>query len=217
MRTACLLLGIAISPHLAGAHDFWLDPGTNRQAAGQSVRVAVCGGHYFPSSAIVLQDRLIQSCVVRGPAGSEQMLSSVVSGKERQGSFVPEREGVYLLSLTVQKPQLPAPEYWARAIVVTAGATSGAERCASGRGLEIVPLSGLETARPGGLLELEARRDGAAVAGKLQVLSERGGTDWIEGAPGKPARFKVKHPGRHLALLTEGSQSCSLFFVIASL
>lgn len=177
--------------------------------------VVVAGGHYFPASEMVLQDRLVRSVQVWRPDGRREDIATAPQGRQREGRLVLSGTGWHVVSLIVQKPQLDHPDYWARALVIPEGAAAQAYP-ASGIGLEIVPVGDVTAFRTGQELTVEARRDGTAVDGKIQVVAEAGGTDWLTVHPGQPAKLSLRKPGRYLLMYTQGGQSCSLTFHVKS-
>lgn len=209
MLRALLLLVLGASRLLA--HDLWVDVQPGQPPPTGEVTVVVAVGHYFPASEMVLQDRLVRSLHVVRPDGRREDVATAPQGRQREGRLKLDGMGWHVVSLVVQKPQLDHPDYWARALVVPEGAAAQAYP-AAGTGLEIVPVGDVSAFQTGQELSVEARRDGRAVDGKIQVVAEAGGTDWLTVHPGQPAKLSLRKPGRYLLIHTQGGQSCSLTF-----
>jgi hypothetical protein len=200
-----------LAPFSAGAHDFWIRVEPPAPATGSLARVVVAGGHYFPSSSIVLQDRLIHSMQVLQPDGVVSELATQPRAKHREGMLAVGDEGLYLLTLVIKKPQLPQPEYWVRSIC-TVGPSIAVRYTPAASGLEIVPLGDLGEFRQGANLRIELRQDGVATDGKLAVMAERSGTSWLTVRSSDPAELTLHKSGIYLLAFTKGNQSCSLTF-----
>lgn len=210
-----LLFVLACWSGLAHGHDLWLDVQPAAPSPKAPATVIVGGGHYFPASDTALSDRLVRSLQVRKPDGQLVDLPSATKSKQREAALTPETPGLYVLTLVVQKPQLAQPEYWARALLPVASGPP-APYPTTGAGLEIVPLGELAALRVGQELKFEIQHDGAALEGKLQVVAEGGGTDWLSARAGEPAKLTLRKPGRHLITFAKGPQSCSLTFFVSA-
>ena len=213
MRALPILL-LAL-PLAAAAHDIWIDVEPFTPAAGAESAVTLAGGHYFPASATVVADRLIRRAAVRLPGGGETNLVTTATARQRDGKLAFPVPGTYRMDLVLQKPQLPKPDAWAKAIVQCGSGPADLSAYAVGQGLEIVPRADLSALRPGASLPLEVHNDGVAIAGKLQVMAAAGGTAWLDARPEQPAELTVKKPGRYLVTCERGSQACSLTFIVA--
>ena len=207
------LLALACWAGLADGHDLWLDVQPAAPAPDAPVTVIVGGGHYFPSSDSALSDRLVRSLQVRQPDGQLADLPSALKGKQREAMLTPREPGLHVLTLVVQKPQLAQPEYWARALLPVASGPASPYP-AAGVGLEIIPRGDLAALRVGQVLQLEIRHDGAPLEGKLQVVAEGGGADWLTARAETPAKLTLRKPGRYLITFAKGPQSCSLTFTV---
>lgn len=213
MRT--LLIALACWPLAAGAHDFWVLVDPPVPTVGGVVTVVVGGGHYFPSSVLVVQDRLVRTLELRSPGGTVAPVETKPVDGKRVGTLTAHEPGAHVLTLVVQKPQLAQPEWWARAwFQAGEGTTTGYH--ADGRGLEIVPTGDLAALRPDATLALRLQHDGAPIEGKVAVVAEAGGTDWLTCRPDEPAVLTLRKAGRYLLTFTKGNQSCSLTFHVPS-
>lgn len=210
-----VFIALACWPLVAGAHEFWVLMEPPAPAAGTEATVVVGGGHYFPSSVLVVQDRLVRSLEWRSPGGAVAPVETRPVEGRRVGALTAHEPGAHVLTLVVQKPQLAQPEWWARAWF-QAGEGTQAGYHADGHGLEIVPAGDLAALRPDATLALLLQQDGAPIEGRIAVVAEAGGTDWLTCRPDQPAVLTLRKAGRYLLTYTKGNQSCSLTFHVPS-
>jgi hypothetical protein len=196
-------------------HDFWIAVDPPAPAVGSTGRVIVAGGHYFPRSSIQLADRLVGSFTVASPGGATATVATVFSGEAREGRLALPGVGAHVFRLAIKKPQADDAEAWATAIVHTAGAgPDDPARYRTGSGLEVVPLLGLDGAKPGDSVSLGVFRDGQPMTAKLTVTPEKGRTAWLDAEPATPARLELKTAGWYLVTATAGGRTATLTFHI---
>jgi hypothetical protein len=205
---AATILGGPVGSH---AHEFWLDASEYRPDTAAEITIYLRGGHYFPASALAPADRVIHRLTATSSAGTRD-LSSTTEKRERRASLVISDPGLHRIDLVLQRPQLEKPDAWARLLLVPSGSTSDPAQYASGKGLEILPLMPIETARVGHSLLINVIRDGIALKARIQIVAAGGGVAWVDSMPEQPAAFTPRKPGRHLATVTDGGQTATLMF-----
>ena len=206
-----LSAAVLVGPGVSRAHEFWLDASEFRPAVGAEITIHVRGGHYFPATALAPADRVIQRLTATSGTHT-QALASTAEKRERNAGLVVSGPVLHRIDLVLQRPQLEAPEAWARLFLVPSGAASDPALYSSGEGLEILPGTPIEDARVGHALPLEAKREGTSLKARIQIVAAGGGVTWVEAAPGQPAAFTPRKPGRHLATLTDQGQTTTLVF-----
>ncbi len=208
-----IFLTLLCATGLAHGHDIWIDAEPLRPAAGAEVVLYIRGGHYFPSSAIGLADRLIGSFTAATPMASRE-LTSAPGKNERIARLTIDESTPHRVTLTIKRPPLDEPEAWARLVLVPADGDDRPDAYAEGRGLEIVPRTPLSAARVKTPIAFELLRDGAPVTARIQILAAAGGTTWLDCRSDQPAGFIPRHAGRHLAMAQVGAQSVTLVFEV---
>lgn len=195
------------------AHDFWIDAETLRPTPGSTVAVYIRGGHYFPSSEIALADRLIGDFISEIATG-RATIASRIEGKQRVATLDIASNEAHRITLQIRRPQQEDPVAWAALYLVPAGAQSDPAAYPRGVGLEIVPRTRIDEARKGIAIPFAVLRDGAPIRAKFQILAAEGGTAWLESKENDPALFTPRKSGRHLALVTDRTQTATLVFEV---
>lgn len=212
---ACLLC-CAAGALAASAHDFWVDADSLAPMPGDNVTVSIVGGHHFPRSELLLQERLIRACTVRGPDGTVETITLSEAERIHTGSLTIHSAGVHVLNLVVQRPQRSEPQYVCRAILVPQGADDRADAYALNDGLEIVPGKAVSQLASGDELPLELRRDGQPRATRFTVYTENERPQWIRSEPNAPGRLTVEQGRKYLVIATDNRQTVSLVFLAGS-
>lgn len=198
----------------AAAHDFWIDAESLRPAPGSTITVYIRGGHYFPSSELALADRLIGEFAVRR-GDADRALDSRIDGKQRIASIDITTHQTHRIALRIRRPQQHDPIAWATLLLIPAGGESDPATYARGSGLEIVPRARIEDARKGHAFPFSILRDGAPIRATFQIQAADGGTTWLESDEHEPALFMPRKSGRHLAIVTDRTQTATLVFEVS--
>lgn len=211
MRT--ILLATAAAQMLsaaASAHDHWLLAEPAYPAAGAEIRLSVCSGHAFPASEILLGEKLLAGTALLGPAGAPVPYKPE-RGASAWSAVATPAAGVWRAEFALQKPLQEAPLHRSRCLVV-AGGRDDPSAYADGRGIEIVPRCAVSTLKPGDLVPLDLRLDGAPASGRITVTPEKGGVSFLSAAKDRPAELKVGVPGWYLLCVSHQGRTFSLTF-----
>ncbi len=205
---------VAGLPLRSRSHDIWIEAERGDPDVGQSLGIVVGGGHHYPASSLVVPDRLIAACEVRIPDRLPISLTTVAADGQREGLVTIITAAVHLVSLTLQRPPSPAPQAWARTILIPAGAADdnpAAYRL--NQGLEIVPAAPIG-AVSGSPLPLQILYEGEPQAGTLTVIPAGGRTTWLQARPESPALLHAQPGTRYLVQTQRGSQTATLTFTM---
>lgn len=207
------MLAAAAGPMLAtaaSAHEHWLLAEPAYPAAGAEVRLAVCSGHSFPRSEILLGEKLLAGTVLSGPAGASVPYKPE-RGDTAWGAVAAPAAGVWRAEFTLQKPLQDAPLHRSRCLIVAGGQDDPAAY-ADGKGIEIVPRLAVTVLKPGDVLPLDVRLDGAPATGRITVTPEKGGVSFLSAGKDRPAELKVAASGWYLLGVSHQGRTFSLTF-----
>jgi hypothetical protein len=207
-------LAVALAPPARG-HDYWIDVEPMPPPGDRPAAVRIAGGHYFPSSSVVLAERLIAELVVRDPDGVVTPLVSAPREKAREAAWSFDRPGLYRFRLAIRRPLLAEPEYWATALVAAgSGGTDDPDAYAVGRGLEIVPAKPVSSLAVGAPWPVRVLLDGVPVAARVVVIPAWGKTRALSGAAGESVFLPLPVRGRYLVTATVDARTASLMFFV---
>lgn len=207
------LLCFSVGALTTSAHDFWVDADSFAPEPGDNITISIVGGHHFPRSERLLQNRLIRDCTVRRPDGSVESIALSEAERIHTGSVTVHATGTHVFALIIQRPQQAEPQYWCRAILIPYGTDDQADTYASNEGIEIVPGKPLSQLASGDELPLELRRDGQAIATRFTVYTENQRPQWVRSQPDAPGRLTVEQGKKYLVIANDNRQTVSLVFL----
>ncbi len=196
------------------AHEHWMLAEPAAPAAGAAVNVSICSGHGFPKGEILLAERLLDGVALAGPGGVAVAMRPESRDGAWRATVTPPSTGVWRAEFSLKRPQQDEPIHRSRCLVI-AGGKDDAAVYADGRGIEIVPKSAVSALKPGDVLPLEIRIDGAPTAGKITVMPEKGSVAFLSAAKDRPAELKIAAPGWYLLGVSHQGRTFTLTFAVA--
>jgi len=210
MRLDVLAAAAAILSSPAVAHEYWIVAEPAYPAAGAEIRLTLGSGHAFPKSEILLGEKLLAGTSLSGPAGAA--LAYVPKrGDAAWSAVATPAAGAWRAEYALQKPLQDAPVHRSRCLVVSGGKDDPAAY-ADGKGIEIVPRRAVSGLRPGDVVPLDLRLDGAPAAGRITVVAEKGGATFLSAGKDRPAEWKAGAPGWYLFGVSHQGRTFSLSF-----
>ncbi len=195
------------------AHENWLMTDQFITAPGETVTVYLCGGHYFPESGFAVKDKLVYKTYFIAPGGDTTAFKTTVDGRRRRGEITIAEKGTYQVVAVLKRPQKKEPEYWTKAVIVSGGKTEPVNY-ASGKGLEIVPETGISKLNPGDSLPLRILYNNTPVKGTVSVSID-GKKNFTRKTDGDGRTIlTIKRSGTYMLYVTRGAQGSSLTFYI---
>ena len=198
----------------AQAHQHWIDTDNFYPSPGDTDRVYVRSGHYFPKAALKPAQNVLRGVVVRAPDGQTIPLTVEAGEKQWLGSLLPQAQGVYLVTFSLGPARAPQPKYEAKAILVVGTGGDSADSYALGTGLELIPGRAISELKPGDELPVSLALDGVPVAGELEVIPADGRSVVTKVSADQPALLSLRKAGRYLVTASIKGRGCSLVFYV---
>ncbi len=213
-RRRCLAVAAALAfAGSASAHEHWILAEPAYPAAGAPVSVAICSGHAFPKSEILLGAKLLAGTVLAGAQGQPVAFKPEADGSRWVAKATPAGAGVWRAEFALQKPLQDSPIHRSRCLVV-AGGKDDPSAYADGKGIEIVPRGAVSGLKPGDVIPLEICIDGKPAAGKITVMPEKGGVSFLSTGRDRPAELKIAAPGWYVLGVSNQGRTFSLTFFV---
>jgi len=206
------LLGMLVLVGHSHAHEHWIDLDRFYPGAGETTRVHVRSGHYFPKSALKLSEKVMQGVTVRTPDGQTLAVETAAAKKEWLGTLSPKERGVYVIAFSLKRPRAPEPNYEGKAILVAGPGSDSPESYAFGSGLELIPGKSVSELIPGDELPVSLALDGVKIEGELAVVPENGKSSGAKTSSDQPAVVNLRDAGRYLVTASVKGRGCSLVF-----
>lgn len=215
MRRINPAVGVALVVSASAmAHEHWMLAEPAAPAAGAAVSVSICSGHAFPKSGILLAERLLDGVALAGP----DAVSIAMKPESRHGvwaaTVTPPAPGVWRAEFSLRRPQQDEPIHRSRCLVIAGGKDDPAAY-AGGQGIEIVPKMAVSALKPGDVLPLEIRIDGAPAAGKITAMPEKGSVSFLSAGKERPAELKIAASGWYLLGVSHQGRTFTLTFAVA--
>lgn len=215
MKRIILAVGIVLAVSTpAMSHEHWMLAEPAAPAAGAAVTVSICSGHGFPKNEILLAERLLDGVALAGPGGASIAMRPESRDGAWRATVTPPSAGVWRAEFSLKRPQQDEPIHRSRCLVI-AGGKDDAAAYAGGRGIEIVPKAAVSAVKPGDVLPLEIRIDGAPAAGRITVMPEKGSVAFLSAAKDRPAELKIADPGWYLLGVSHQGRTFTLTFAVA--
>lgn len=211
---ACIVAGFFLGWGDAQAHEHWVDVSDFYPSKGDTVAVHVCSGHYFPKSAIVLKDKVLEGFHLWGPEQEPVDVETVAGEKRRSGVVVIEGEGVHVLEFSLRRPRAPEPSFEAKSLVVVNAEKDHWAGYGLGRGLELIPEKAISGLKVGDQLPIFVALDGKRVGASLEVLVEKGKASFLKSKSDHSAIVRIRKTGRYLVMASVRGRGCSLVFEV---
>ena len=206
------LLGMLVLVSHAHAHEHWIDLDRFYPGAGETVRVYVRSGHYFPKSALQLSEKVMQGVILRTPEGQTLEVETAAADKEWLGTLSPKEPGVYVLAFALKRSRAPEPNYEGKAILVAGPGGDLPDNYALGHGLELILGKRVSELKPGDELPISLALDGVSIEGELAIVPEKGKSSVARTSADQPAVVKLRDAGRYLVSASVKGRGCSLVF-----
>lgn len=211
---AAAVCAILVCASVASAHENWIHADCFGPEAGQTVKVHLCSGHYYPKSSFAVQDKVLQDISWQRPDGTRVSLETVPEDMQRTGTLTAEIAGAHILSFTLKRPHAPAPGYEGKAILVAGNGSDSTNRYAWGVGLELVPEQPVSTLRCGDKVGIFLHMDGRRVAGSISATVAGGKTELLTSGTDRPAVLTLRKAGRYLVTSSHEGRGASLVFEV---
>jgi len=192
------------------AHDFWILPGNFEVEKGDTVSFLLCGGHDFPKSTYVVEDRALGSVTVSSPGGKTFTVKMEKMEKARRGSFVAGKEGTYTIEFSLYRNPRRPPVYVGWSYVIS-GDMKGFEP-PEGMKLAVIPDGEFHPPKAGETLHLKCLYCGEPLSTTLEVFDEKGGHRTITADRDGVALLKLRHPGTYMVKAWHDGLSSSFVF-----
>ena len=198
----------------ATAHDYWLDPGDFDLAVGSHAEILLCNGHSFPERSTDTHGYIIHETVVIKPGGDVLPLTVETGDNGKSTKCVFETNGMHMVCLSMKGSKQKDPSYWVRALVFVGDPARTDGTCQTGKGMEIVPGSGVSGLKVDDTLSLSVVYDGRRIRALVTITREDGRVSHIRSSPRRPAMFRIKKPGKYLVVASVAGKKCSLTFAV---
>jgi len=182
--------------------------------AGETAKVHVRSGHYFPKSVLTLSKKVMQGVVLRTPDKRTLSVDIIPGDREWTGAISRQTKGVHVVTFSLKRARADKPQYEGKTILVVGDGPDLPADYAVGSGLELVPAKSVSDLNPGDELPVLLVLDGAAVGGSVEVTPENGRAVFVKTEPGRPAVVTVRNAGRYLVTAGLKGRGCSLVFQV---
>jgi hypothetical protein len=205
---------LALLPADGLAHEHWIDVESFCPDPGETVEVNIASGHYFPKSAHVLKDEVIDGLRVFRSGADPVLLESTVRDDVRRASLAVSKAGVHIIHLTLKRPRAKQPSFEAKAIIIAGASADDPKKYATGKGLELIPQAALSGLNPDAKLPIVLAMDGEPIGGSLEIVPENGKSAFLSTSAASPAMIPVRTVGKYLVTAHAGGRGCSLVFEV---
>jgi len=185
------------------AHDYWIRVEPMAPATGDRVKVFIGGGHAFPESDVLLDERLLTGININRHAVKPE-----TDAREWVFSWVAPSSGVFRASYQLKRPRRDEPFHEAVTWVVSGANDTGAY--ATGRGLELIPVSPWSALAVGESWMVEARWNGEVIEAQIGLTQPGTRAIYRRSSVDQPAVFRVTTPGPVLCTVRRQGRTASL-------
>lgn len=208
---SALIFAVVLFNKPVFGHTYWIHPADYFPAAGEEVKVFICGGHSFPKSDFAIGDKVLWQSVIYKD-GNNTAFPTAIEGKVRTGAFKPGETGVYLLTFIIKRSRDKAPRFEAKTIMHIDSEPKDTAGYRLGSGLEIVPAVPLRGIKKGDSLTFEVLFDGKPVDAKCTVTPAGRKSACLNAKKVGGFSFKARHGGAYLLTASYSGRGCSLTF-----
>jgi hypothetical protein len=205
---------LAFLPADCLAHEHWIDVESFYPVPGETVEVHIASGHYFPKSAHVLKDDVIDGLRVFRSGADPVLLESTAGDDVRRASLAVSKAGVHIVHLTLKRPRAKQPSFEAKAIIIVGASADNPEQYATGAGLELIPQAALSGLSQDAKLPIVLALDGEPIGGSLEIVPENGKSAFLSTSAASPAMIPIRTAGKYLVAAHAGGRGCSLVFEV---
>jgi len=202
-----LIVSLLLPVWLLG-HETWLSLGNYHPSPGDSIKVSLRNGHYYPTSSYQVKEQLIAGAAVWSK-GVRTDLRWQTTKIEQKALIMMANPGTFRLDVLLQRPRSPRPLAWIRSIGLC-GDQDNPSDYATNEGLEIVPRKPLNQVKPGNSLPLDLRRDGRNISGKLAVYFGEQPIRYLQSDEHGRVLLNGIQAGEVMLAFTDQGQSCTL-------
>jgi len=146
-----------------GAHENWV----TYWQKGNRIAIAICNGHEFPASSLLLKERIINYAYIITPLGKRIKVKTKAAGNKRIVSYSAPVKGTYIVITALKNP----PRYFMKTLFTVGTAT---HNLIAGEDLELITRRNPHNLKKGERAIITLNYKGKAVSGDLSVLTPGG-------------------------------------------